>query len=246
MRKHRATPLLRRSDTTKGYPPARERLLAAALREFGENGFAGARVDKITREANANKQLLYHYFGNKEALFKNVLELAYREYSGNALRLAISNLDAKTSLRRFIDQMFRPSSATIYFNQILQDENRFGAKHVKLLPSVKQTYVEVIKLVQSILSKGVAEGVFRSDIDPREFYISLVGMFNLRTVNAKTLGAAIGVPLETDAGMARSRAAAFDLILHGISSRGGSDQPRPKKSPRRCGANGRRSGRVEN
>lgn len=227
--------------TTRAHPPARERLLAAALREFGKKGFAGARVDKITREANANKQLLYHYFGNKEALFKSVLELAYREYAGNALRLAIANSNAKAALRRFVDQMFRPSTATVYFNQILQDENKFGAKHVKVLRSVKQTYVEVIKLVQSILSKGVEEGVFRRGIDAREFYISLVALFNLRTVNAKTLGAAIGVPLGTNAGMARSRAAAFDLILHGITIPNGA---REKKTPRRVHATGRRSGRT--
>jgi TetR/AcrR family transcriptional regulator len=201
---------------------ARDRLLAAALREFGEKGFAGARVEKITRDANANKQLVYHYFGNKEALFKSVLELAYKEYTGDALRLSIEGSDAKKALRLFVDTMFRPSSATVYFNQILQDENRFGAKHVKPLRSVKQTYVEVIKLVQTILAKGVEEGVFRRGIDPREFYISLVGLFNLRTVNAKTLGAAIGVPLDTKAGMARSRAEAFDLILNGI---GRKDQP---------------------
>ena len=201
---------------------ARDRLLAAALREFGEKGFAGARVEKITRDANANKQLVYHYFGNKEALFKSVLELAYKEYTGDALRLSIEGSDAKKALRLFVDTMFRPSSATVYFNQILQDENRFGAKHVKPLRSVKQTYVEVIKLVQTILAKGVEEGVFRRGIDPREFYISLVGLFNLRTVNAKTLGAAIGVALDTKAGMARSRAEAFDLILNGI---GRKDQP---------------------
>jgi TetR/AcrR family transcriptional regulator len=196
--------------------PARERLLVAALREFGEKGFAGARVEKITRDAKANKQLVYHYFGNKEALFKSVLERAYREYTGDALRLSIESADAKTALRLFVDTMFRPSSATVYFNQILQDENRFGARHVKPLRSVKQTYVEVINLVRTILAKGEVEGVFRRGIDPREFYISLVGLFNLRTVNAKTLGAAIGVPLDTKAGMARSRAEAFDLILHGI------------------------------
>jgi TetR/AcrR family transcriptional regulator len=195
---------------------ARDRLLAAALREFGEKGFAGARVEKITRDANANKQLVYHYFGNKEALFKSVLELAYKEYTGDALRLSIERSDAKTALRLFVDTMFRPSSSTVYFNQILQDENRFGARHVKPLRSVKQTYVEVIKLVQTILAKGVEEGVFRRGIDPREFYISLVGLFNLRTVNAKTLGAALGVPLDTKAGMARSRAEAFNLILRGI------------------------------
>jgi TetR/AcrR family transcriptional regulator len=228
--KKKADRLPRRKDSDV---PARERLLAAALREFGQNGYAGARVDKITREANANKQLLYHYFGNKEALFKSVLELAYKEYTGDALRLAIANSDAKTALRRFIDTLFRPSNTTVAFNQILQDENRFGARHVKRLLTVKHTYVEVIKLVQTILDKGVEEGIFRRGIDPREFYISLVGMFNLRTANAKTLAAALGVPLDTAAGMARSRAQAFDLILHGIGSPNRTARPNAKRTPRR-------------
>ena len=51
----------------------RERILAAALKEFSAKGFAGARVDFIARRAAINKRMLYHYFGNKEALFKAVL-----------------------------------------------------------------------------------------------------------------------------------------------------------------------------
>lgn len=51
----------------------RARILAAALTEFAAKGFAGARVDAIARRARGNKRMLYHYFGNKEALFTAVL-----------------------------------------------------------------------------------------------------------------------------------------------------------------------------
>ncbi len=51
----------------------RERILAAALREFSAKGFAGARVDRIARRARINKRMLYHYFGNKEDLFREIL-----------------------------------------------------------------------------------------------------------------------------------------------------------------------------
>jgi TetR/AcrR family transcriptional regulator len=50
-----------------------ERILEAAFREFAFNGFAGARVDKIARRASINKRMLYHYFGDKRALFREVL-----------------------------------------------------------------------------------------------------------------------------------------------------------------------------
>lgn len=51
----------------------RERILSAALKEFAAKGFAGARVDVIARRANINKRMLYHYFGDKENLFRAVL-----------------------------------------------------------------------------------------------------------------------------------------------------------------------------
>jgi TetR/AcrR family transcriptional regulator len=51
----------------------RERILSTALKEFAAKGFAGARVDVIARRASINKRMLYHYFGDKEGLFKAVL-----------------------------------------------------------------------------------------------------------------------------------------------------------------------------
>jgi AcrR family transcriptional regulator len=52
---------------------SQERILEAALREFADKGFAGARVDAIARRARINKRMLYHYFGDKEGLFREVL-----------------------------------------------------------------------------------------------------------------------------------------------------------------------------
>ncbi len=49
------------------------RILEAAFKEFAAKGFAGARVDAIARRAQINKRMLYHYFGDKEALFRSVL-----------------------------------------------------------------------------------------------------------------------------------------------------------------------------
>ena len=51
----------------------RARILSAALKEFAAKGFAGARVDAIARRAAINKRMLYHYFGDKEGLFRAVL-----------------------------------------------------------------------------------------------------------------------------------------------------------------------------
>ena len=54
-------------------------VLAAAVKEFAEKGYGGARIDSIARRAGANKRMIYHYFGGKEDLYLAVLESAYSD-----------------------------------------------------------------------------------------------------------------------------------------------------------------------
>jgi AcrR family transcriptional regulator len=58
----------------------RARILKAALVEFAAHGYAGARVDAIARRAKGNKRMLYHYFGNKQALFSAVVRHKMAEH----------------------------------------------------------------------------------------------------------------------------------------------------------------------
>ncbi len=51
----------------------RIRILEAATTEFAAVGLAGARVDRIAQLAGCNKQLIYHYFGDKNGLFETVM-----------------------------------------------------------------------------------------------------------------------------------------------------------------------------
>ena len=65
----------------------RKKLLTAARREFARSGLAGARVDEIAARAGVNKQLLYHYFGDKDALYLAVLEWVYEEIRAQERKL---------------------------------------------------------------------------------------------------------------------------------------------------------------
>ncbi|MBV2353838.1 TetR family transcriptional regulator [Streptomyces sp. J2-1] len=62
----------------RGASATRARLLEAAYEEFVTHGPAGARVERIARNAPANKQAIYAYFGSKEELFEAVLEARIR------------------------------------------------------------------------------------------------------------------------------------------------------------------------
>jgi len=85
---HMARPAQPNRGAVKRNPErTRERILSAALQEFAANGFAGARVDAIARRAAINKRMLYHYFGNKEHLFRQVLhrKITRRQASAEGL-----------------------------------------------------------------------------------------------------------------------------------------------------------------
>ncbi|MGR0318499.1 TetR family transcriptional regulator [Agromyces sp. ZXT2-3] len=61
----------------------RRRILDAALTEFAEGGFAGARIAGIADAAAANQRMIYAYFGSKEGLYDavadEVIERAHAE-----------------------------------------------------------------------------------------------------------------------------------------------------------------------
>ena len=59
---------------TRDAEATKARIFEAATEEFAAYGIAGARVDRIAQHAQANKQLIYAYFGDKRRLFYKVLD----------------------------------------------------------------------------------------------------------------------------------------------------------------------------
>jgi TetR/AcrR family transcriptional regulator len=55
---------------TRNPEASRARILEAARNEFVSYGLSGARVDRIAHDSGVNKNLIYHYFGSKDALWK--------------------------------------------------------------------------------------------------------------------------------------------------------------------------------
>ena len=90
-------PVARDPDST------RRRILRAALQEFSACGFAGARVGAIARRARVNKRMLYHYFDDKEGLFRAVLRHKISERQ-NQVRAQMPQNDPISSLPLWFKQ----------------------------------------------------------------------------------------------------------------------------------------------
>jgi AcrR family transcriptional regulator len=73
--------------------------LDAALVEFGEYGFAGARVSGIAGRAGVNEQLISYYFDSKEGLYRT-LQDRWRLTSAEASRPELPSADVVTAFLR--------------------------------------------------------------------------------------------------------------------------------------------------
>ncbi len=74
-------------------PTTREKLLETAARLFHEQGYAATGVATILREAGVNAGSLYHFFPNKEALLRGVLDW----YEENLRPIVLDPIEAAES-----------------------------------------------------------------------------------------------------------------------------------------------------
>jgi len=74
---------------------AKERIIAASIKQFSEKGFDGTRVNEIAESADVNKALIYYYFENKEAILD---QLSKKKYSPDDSRWKASYYERSTSL----------------------------------------------------------------------------------------------------------------------------------------------------
>jgi AcrR family transcriptional regulator len=61
------------------------KILDAALAEFTEHGPTGTTIERIATLAGVNKERIYHYFGNREALFARVIRDESARLTDNVL-----------------------------------------------------------------------------------------------------------------------------------------------------------------
>ncbi|MBN1498883.1 MAG: TetR/AcrR family transcriptional regulator, partial [Spirochaetes bacterium] len=53
---------------------SQEKIIKAAVEEFAEFGFGGARVDRIAENAGLNKAMIYYHYKSKEVLYESIIK----------------------------------------------------------------------------------------------------------------------------------------------------------------------------
>ena len=95
-------------------------ILEAALRRFGEAGFAAVTVDDIAAAAGVAKGAVYHHFPSKEALFEQVFERASADLAAR-IRGSARSRDVLTALADGARLYFEACAEPPYGRILLKD-----------------------------------------------------------------------------------------------------------------------------
>ena len=213
-------------------------LLAAALEEFGERGFAAARLEDIARRAGVSKATVYLYFRSKDALFEAVV----RETLGSLMarsRTVLREFDGSTAellagvLRMWWSGVVCTRASTLSKLMIAEAAN-FPA----LARCFYEQFIEPGRwLLRRILERGISRGEFRPiDVD---CYVQLIvgPLIYVQCLQHSFARVLPGLPVEGDAFLAA-------FTEHVLTSLAASPHP-PTQTRGRFGRDGAEGWRRE-
>jgi TetR/AcrR family transcriptional regulator, cholesterol catabolism regulator len=144
-------------------------IVSSAAEMFARKGIGATTVREIADAVGVLSGSLYHHFESKDAIVEEILVGYLDSIQSRYATVLESGRSAAESLHDLVLASLRvateqPNATAIYQNELhyLREQPRF-ADVLAAASNVQQTWLRVIE-------KGVAEGAFRSDIDPRVFY----------------------------------------------------------------------------
>ena len=126
----------------------KERILDAAERLFGEQGFLGTSLRRVTAQAGVNVAAVHYHFGSKEALLNAVMGRRFAPMNQRRLKL-LDQLEARTgaeppSLEAVLETLLRPAL------ELPEDVSRAGGSIRRM---VGRIYSEPIDVVQPLIAE---------------------------------------------------------------------------------------------
>jgi len=160
----------------QGLTETRARILTAAERLFGEQGYAGTSIGDISESAGVNRALIYYYFKDKRDLYRSVIQAGLDALRRILEDLAASAGSARERLSTFAKRSYRLFSLRRPMVRIIYREV-MGLEEKIDLPIGDYVLDNFAKL-ESIIRDGIRLGEFR-EVDPRLAARSLLGMLNI-------------------------------------------------------------------
>jgi AcrR family transcriptional regulator len=192
---------------------SKDKIISVALREFSSKGLSGARVDRIAQLAKTSKNMIYYHFGSKEGLYQEVMRLAYASIRRNESQIDIEALGAKDALQALVELSFDYHCKNEVFVRLVMSENMNRAKHLHLTAELEAENKLVISLLDKILAKGKANGVFRSEIEAVRLHLTISALVFHFISNRYTFAKIFGFDMTSAQALADRKKEVVDIVL---------------------------------
>lgn len=138
-------------------------ILEVAEKLFSDKGFEGTSIRDISKEAKINIAMVSYYFGSKEMLLEALILYKTSDLKLKLENLLQENLEPIEKVNKLIE---------IYINKISCNRGIFRVLHFELNSKKREksmiAFTELkkgnLRSVESIITQGQSQGVFRKDI----------------------------------------------------------------------------------
>lgn len=196
----------------------RDSILKAAIKVFAKSGFAGGRVEQISKAAKSHDRMIYYYFGSKEGLFIAALEETYRRFNEAEAKVNLNLDDPIEALKEMIQFIWTYYQKHPEFITLLNSENLHRGKHISKSLRAREYSSAAIAVLEKILNGGIATGVFRRDVAARDVYLMIASLGYFYLSNRYTLEAFLGENLDTAAALSHWEAFITHAVLRVVAS----------------------------
>jgi TetR/AcrR family transcriptional regulator len=191
----------------------KEEILVVSTQEFAERGFAGARVDEIANRTRTTKRMIYYYFGSKERLYTAALQRAYEDIRVIESNVDVEHLDPVSAIRKLAQLTFDRHEANPNFSRLISQENVQRAQFVKKANGFPGLERPIIRILESVLERGRADGVFVREIDALDVHMLISSFCFFRINNRFTFAASFGRDLVEPSRRAGYREMIGDVVV---------------------------------
>lgn len=191
----------------------RQRILEAAVADFCNRGYDGARMQQIVARAGCNIRMAYHYFGDKEGLYLAVLEEVYGELRRREAELDLEHLAPLDGMAALVEFTFDYMANHPEFISLVRDENLRAGQMLKKSQRIPSETTPLVGMISDTLKRGEQAGVFRRGVDPMQLYISMLALSFTHISNRHTLSIIFEKDLGDPKWLKERRAHAVDVIL---------------------------------
>jgi TetR/AcrR family transcriptional regulator, upper aerobic nicotinate degradation pathway regulator len=199
----------------------RENILRAATKVFAKHGFAGGRIEQISKAAKSYDRMIYYYFGSKEGLFIAVLEDMYRRFNEAESKLVLDAVAPVEALQTVIRFMWAYYQKNPEFITLLNTENLHRGRHIAKSLRASEYSSQAVAVLGEVLGRGASQGLFRHDVAARDVYLMIAAMAYFYLSNRFTLSAFLGEELETPAALAHWESFLIDTVLRAVAPMAG-------------------------